>query len=314
MPLDENVAGFLSLIEALGHPEISDGTPEDARAAIRTLMVEMRDASTLAPVASTEDVTIDGSIPARVYRPTITGSAPTIVYFHGGGFVIGDLDTHEGVCRLLSRDVGAVVISVDYRLAPEHHFPTAVDDCYQALRWVADRIRDFGGDATRLVVGGDSAGGNLSAVCAQLAHSDGLDLAAQLLVYPAVDLLGDYPSREENGEGYFLTLADMEWFARHYIGMDETDPAAAALAVDPRLSPLYGNLEGLAPAVVVTAEFDPLRDEGNVYAERLAAAGVKVEHRQFPGLIHGFYGLEQISPTIAEATEWTNGALKTLIG
>lgn len=158
-------------------------------------------------------------------------------------------------------------------------------------------------------------------MCAQQAHADGLQLAAQLLVYPAVDLLGDYPSRTENAQGYFLTVPDMEWFAAHYLGVEGTaaaaaeDPKLAALAVDPRLSPLLAkNLEGLAPAVVVTAEFDPLRDEGDRYAEALAAAGVEVEHRQFPGLIHGFYGLEMISPAIAEATSWVNARLQKVLG
>jgi acetyl esterase len=167
-----------------------------------------------------------------------------------------------------------------------------------------------------LVVGGDSAGGNLAAVCAQLAQRDGLALAAQLLIYPAVDLLGDFPSRTENAEGYFLTAKDMEWFAVNYIGIAGgaaalDDPDVAALAGDARLSPLRAaSLDGLAPAIVATAEFDPLRDEGDAYAQALDKAGVRVEHRQFAGLIHGFYGLEQLSPAIAEATAWINARLK----
>ena len=169
------------------------------------------------------------------------------MYFHGGGFVIGDLDTHENVCRQLCRDVGAVVVGVDYPLAPEHPFPAAVDSCWSAVTWVVEHIDDFGGDATKLVVGGDSAGGNLAAVCAQFARRDGVALAAQLLVYPAVDLLGDYPSRTENADGYFLTMADMEWFAAQYTGIaGADDPRAAELARDPRLSPLLADsLEGL---------------------------------------------------------------------
>ena len=160
-----------------------------------------------------------------------------------------------------------------------------------------------------------SAGGNLAAVCAQLAHADDLHLAAQLLVYPAVDLLGEYPSREENAEGYFLTLADMRWFGEHYVGMPEDDPRVAALATDPRLSPLLAtSLAGLAPAVVATAEYDPLRDEGNAYAKALTDAGVQVEHQQFAGLIHGFYGLEHLSPAIEDATTWINATFKKLIG
>jgi acetyl esterase len=317
MPLDPNIATMLQFIEGLGQPSLSQGSVEQARTGLRTLTVDLRDPATLAEVDSVAELTIAESIPARVYRPVgaATGSTiPTVVFFHGGGFVIGDLDTHDGICRLLAHDVGAVVVSVDYRLAPEHVFPAAVQDCYLALTWVAERVADFGGDPDKIVVGGDSAGGNLAAVCAQLAHADGLPLAAQLLVYPAVDLLGDYPSRTENAEGYFLTLADMEWFGRSYLGMDADDPAVAALAVDPRVAPLHAaSLAGLPPAVVATAEFDPLRDEGNRYAELLADAGVTVSHQQFAGLIHGFYGMEQLSPAIADASAWINAALKDVL-
>jgi acetyl esterase len=315
MPVDRDIAMLLSLIENAGYPPIAEGTVEQARIGMRTLMVDFRQPATLPVVGSITDATVAGSIPVRIYRPQASGSLPTIVYLHGGGFVIGDLDTHEGVCRLLCNDVGAVVISVDYRLAPEHRFPAAVEDAYAAVRWVAEHIADYGGDRGRLAVGGDSAGGNLAAVSAQLAHADGLSLAAQLLIYPNVDLLGDYASRKENADGYFLTLADMRWFAEHYIGMSEDDPRVAELARDPRLSPLQADsLEGLAPAVVVTAEFDPLRDEGNAYAQALEKAGVRVEHREFAGLIHGFYGMELFSPAAAQAMSWANARVKGLLG
>jgi acetyl esterase len=315
MPVDRDIAMLLSLIENAGYPPIAEGTVEQARIGMRTLMVDFRQPATLPVVGSITDATVAGSIPVRIYRPQASGSLPTIVYLHGGGFVIGDLDTHEGVCRLLCNDVGAVVISVDYRLAPEHRFPAAVEDAYAAVRWVAEHVADYGGDRGRLAVGGDSAGGNLAAVSAQLAHADGLSLAAQLLIYPNVDLLGDYASREENADGYFLTLADMRWFAEHYIGMSEDDPRVAELARDPRLSPLQADsLEGLAPAVVVTAEFDPLRDEGNAYAQALEKAGVRVEHREFAGLIHGFYGMELFSPAAAQAMSWANARVKGLLG
>ncbi|MEO6884689.1 MAG: alpha/beta hydrolase, partial [Jatrophihabitantaceae bacterium] len=227
MPLDPNTAGLLQMIEAAGLPAVADGTVEQARAGLHTLMVDLRDPASLTPVGSAVDTTVAGSIPVRVYRPGAddtdsTGTAPTIVYLHGGGFVIGDLDTHDGICRLLCRDINAVVVSVDYRLAPEHHFPAAVDDSYAALRWVIEHLDEYGADPTRVVVGGDSAGGNLSAICAQLAHADGIPLAAQLLIYPAVDMFGEYPSRTENAEGYFLTLADMYWFGEQYLGFAET--------------------------------------------------------------------------------------------
>ncbi len=314
MPVDPNIAGLLALIANSELPPVAEGTPEQARTGFRTLMVDFRDPSTLADVASVTDAAA-GTVPVRIYRPHADGPVPTIAYFHGGGFVIGDLDTHEGVCRLLCSSVGAVVVSADYRLAPEHRFPAAVEDAYATLTWAAEHLDDLGADPARLAVGGDSAGANLAAVCAQLAQLDGPPLAAQLLVYPPVDALGDYASRTENAEGYFLTLADMHWFGEQYVGFPETDPRAAELADDPRLSPLHAkSLEGLPPAVVVTAEYDPLRDEGDAYAAALEAAGVRVVHRQFPGLIHGFYGLEALSPAVAEATAWTNAQLKDLIG
>ncbi len=315
MPVDPNIAGLLSFINSAGYPPLAESTPGDARKGLRALMVDFRDPSVLAEVGSVEHVTVADSLPARVYRPVaVTGGVPTIVFFHGGGFVIGDLDTHEGVCRQLCRDVGAVVVSVAYRLAPEHRFPAAVDDGWAALSWVRERVADFGGDAARVAVGGDSAGGNVSAVCAQRAHAEGIDLAAQLLVYPNVDLLGDYPSRTANADGYFLTLADMRWFAEQYLGVTEDDPGVEGFARDPRMSPLLAaDLSGLAPAVVATAEFDPLRDEGDAYAAALDAAGVRVAHRRFPGLIHGFYGLEHVSPAVAEATSWINARLAELL-
>lgn len=316
MPLDKNLAGLLSLIANAGHPPVAEGTVEQARLGLRMLFVELRNPATLPQIASVTDGTVADSIPVRVYRPEgIGATAPTVVYLHGGGFVIGDLDTHEGVCRLLAKDTGAVVVSVDYPLAPEQVFPAAGEAAYTALTWVAEHIDEYGGDATRLAVGGDSAGANLAAVCAQRAREDGLPLTAQLLVYPAVDMFGEYQSRIDNAEGYFLTLADMQWFAEHYLGMTEDDPRLAEIRHDPRHSPLLAtSLEGLAPAVVATAEYDPLRDEGNAYASALEKAGVPVEHREFPGLIHGFYGMELFSPAVAEATAWINGRLRALLG
>jgi acetyl esterase len=314
MPVDPNIAGLLALIAASERPPVAEGTVADAREGMRTLLVTFRDAAQVPQVRSATDATVADGIPVRVYRPATDGPVPTIVFFHGGGFVIGDLDTHDNSCRLLCRDVGAVVVAVDYRLAPEHHFPAAVDDAYAALRWVCEHIADYGADPARIVVAGDSAGGNLAAVCAQQAHADGVSLAAQLLVYPAVDVAGDYPSRAENAEGYFMSLADARWFAEQYLGMPEDEARAAGLLTDPRLSPLLAaSLEGLAPALVVTAEFDVLRDEGNAYTAALEKAGVQVVHREFPGLIHGFYGMEQFSPAVADASAWICATLRDLI-
>jgi acetyl esterase len=221
---------------------------------------------------------------------------PTIAFFHGGGFVVGSINTHDGQARLVCRDTDAVVVSFEYRLAPETKFPGAVDDCLAATRWVIEHVAELGGDAAKVAVAGDSAGGNLAAVVAQVMRDEGAQLAAQLLLYPVVDFAdgATYPSREENANGYLLTATDMQWFNEQYLAAD-TD------VKDPRLSPMLANLAGLAPAVVATAEFDPLRDEGNAYAQALADAGVTVRHHCFPGMIHGFFGLGVASTAAAEA-------------
>jgi acetyl esterase len=296
MPLDPPIAEFLATLPVGDPPPVTAASVARARADFRTRTVDRRDDSVLVAMESVTDTELAG-VAVRVYRPAAGGPVPTVVFFHGGGWVIGDLDTHESSCRLLARDTGAVVVSVDYRRAPEHPFPAAVEDALAVLRHVGGHRADFGGG--QLGVAGDSAGGNLAAVGAQALRADGIALAAQLLVYPSVDLAGTYPSRTENARGYLLTTAEMRWFMDAYL------PAGASPR-DPRVSPLLGELAGLPPAVVVTAEFDPLRDEGNAYAAALAAAGVPVTSREFPGLIHGFYGMETVSPAAADATAWTH--------
>jgi acetyl esterase len=234
-----------------------------------------------------------------------------VLFIHGGGFVIGDIDTHDNQCRTICREVGAVVLSVGYRLAPEAPFPAAVEDCVAALSWTVEHITELGDDAGRLAIAGDSAGGNLAAVTARLARdAGGPALAAQLLIYPGTDFRDGggarYPSRTENAEGYFLTAADMRWFSEHYVG--GSDPN------DPRLSPILSeSLAGLPPAVVVTAEFDPLRDEGEAYADALEQAGVPVTHVRYNGLIHGFFDLAPLSPAAAEAVRETCANLRRLL-
>jgi acetyl esterase len=223
-----------------------------------------------------------------------------VVFFHGGGWVAGDLETHDRQARLLAIETGAVVVSVDYRRPPETRFPGAFEDGFAALRDVIARIVEFGGDSTRVGVAGDSAGGNLAAATAIACRDAGFELAAQLLVYPVTDVAGAYadatenaryPSRAENAEGYFLSRAVMQWFAGHYL-------EDAKHGTDWRVSPLRAkSLAGLAPAVVCTAWFDPLRDEGKAYADALAAAGVATKYHDGLGLIHGNFGLGEASQT-----------------
>ncbi|MBM5812371.1 MAG: alpha/beta hydrolase [Gammaproteobacteria bacterium] len=228
-----------------------------------------------------------GTITVRVYRPEPPGRRlPAVLLFHGGGFIVGDLDTHDRMARYYAREADAVVVSVDYRLAPEHRFPTGVEDCYAALCWVAAQAGSLGIDPGRIAVTGDSAGGNLSAVVSLLARDrGGPAIALQALVYPAVDLTAeaDWPSRREFAAGCFLTARDIDWVRAHYFA------DAAAGSRDPRASPwLAADLRGLPPALVVTAGLDPLRDEGHAYARRLSVAGVATEYRCFSGTIHGF--------------------------
>jgi acetyl esterase len=312
MPLEPEIARVLELMAGFGGSGLSAATPEQARKHFRFLTVDLRDPAQLAPVRSADDVVLTGpagELPARVYRPEADGAVPTIVFLHGGGFVLGDLDTHDDHCRLLCAELDAVVLSVDYRLAPEHPFPAAYEDCLAATRWAGDHLDELGGDVERLVVAGDSAGGNLSAAVALACRDDGPRLAAQLLLYPGVDFTdsGEHPSRVTNGEGLFLTAEDMRWFGGHYVP-DEAQRA------DPRASVLLAqDLSGLPPALVATAEFDPLRDEGEAYAAALAQAGVEVALQRYDGLIHGFFGLGPVSPGSAAAVREITAALRDLL-
>src|SRR3954470_15349072 len=224
MPLDPQIQSVLRAMAALNAPPLSQGTPESARAGFRFMTVDMRKPENLIAVKETEDVAIPtdaGDVPARIYRPDTTEApVPTIVFVHGGGFVIGDIETHDNQARAICAGADAVVVSIDYRLAPEAPGPAALHDPYDALKWAADNIGSLGGAPARLAVAGDSAGGNIGAVVAQLCRDNGPALAAQLLIYPAVDFDPEapYPSRVNNAEGYFLTADDMEWFRAHYIG------------------------------------------------------------------------------------------------
>jgi acetyl esterase len=278
---------LLDLMVERGVPPTHTLSPADAR----TFYRERRGFTQPAPpdVASVRDLQAEGphgAIPLRLYRPlgsATTDTLPVLVYFHGGGWVIGDLDTHDTLCRELTNGAGCAVVAVDYRMAPEHRFPTAVDDCLAATRWVRAQAGALKLDATRLAVGGDSAGGNLAAVVSIATRDAGdLPIAYQLLIYPATDQHRNAPSHTSNGQGYLLTTDTMDYFTGHYI----TD---AAHYRDWRASPLlHGDLAKLPPALVLTAGYDPLRDEGAAYAERLTAAGNGATYVCFERQIHGF--------------------------
>jgi acetyl esterase len=241
-----------------------------------------------------------GPVPVRHYRPKGASNEPlpALVYFHGGGWVIGDLDTHDVVCRTLANAARCAVFSVEYRKAPEAPFPAAVEDCLAATRWAAAEASTLGVDAGRFAVGGDSAGGNLAAVMTLLAReTGGPAIASQLLIYPATDQQMGFPSVERNGEGYLLTKQAMHYFRGHYL------PRASDW-LDWRASPLLaGSLAGLPPACVLTAGYDPLVDEGTAYVDRLAREGVKTEYRNYPDMIHGFITMGRVLDTANEALE-----------
>ncbi|WP_307828067.1 alpha/beta hydrolase [Nocardioides sp. SYSU D00038] len=308
--LDPDLANLLAFLDAAATRPMHEGTPAEARASFRTLAVDLRDQSLLPQVEAVDDTTVPGGagpVAARVYRPRATGPLPTVVFLHGGGWVIGDLDTHDLTCRTIATLCDAVVVSVDYRLAPEHPAPAAYEDALAATTHVHDHLADYGGTEV-LGVAGDSAGGNLAAVVAQSFRDAGRPLAGQLLVYPGTDLAGDHPSLTENADGYFLDLPTIAWFMEQYVGH-----LGGTGLDDPTLSPLRGRLDDLAPAVVVTAQFDPLRDQGAAYAEALSAAGVPTSYRCFDGLIHGFVDMGRHSPAAQAAVEETCHLFRSLL-
>lgn len=312
-PLDPVIAKIIPLLP-LRDP--STMTPQSARDALRALAASR--AEIPPPPADVQDTAVSGAagpLGARVYR-TATGTASTVVFFHGGGWVAGDLETHDRQARWLAVETGAVVVSIDYRRPPEVRFPGAFEDAFAALRDIAARIAEFGGETNRLGVAGDSAGGNLATTVAIAARDAGIKLAGQLLVYPVTDVLGNFaddkenarfPSRSENAEGYFLSRAVMEWFCGHYL-------ADKSQGADWRVSPLRApKLAGVAPAVVCTAWFDPLRDEGAAYARALAAAGVPARHHPGEGLIHGYFGLGEASEVARLEAQRARADFKALL-
>ena len=307
MTLDQNIREMLNAMERSQAPEINQLEPRQAREMLKQMFVGME--ITHVPVGTTEDLAIPGpagEIPLRIYTPEGDGPFPILMFFHGGGFVLGDLDTYDPVCRRLCSRSGHVVVSVHYRLAPEHPFPAAVEDCHAAARWAAGNASRISGDPHRISVAGDSAGGNLAAVVALRSREAGPNLAGQVLIYPVTYQVGpDTASRKENAEGYFLTRADMAWFGKHYFASIEDAESVDASPANAR------DLSGLPPALIVTAEYDPLRDEGEDYAKSLEAAGVPTAATRYEGMIHGFlnfYGVTERSDEVTtQASEWLKG-------
>jgi acetyl esterase len=284
MPLDPQAKALIDMMKSA--PSFSELTPAGAREQMGAMRA-LRNAEPQA-VAKVEDRKIPGpagSIPVRIYTPAGNGPFPVLVFYHGGGFVIGDLESHDGLCRSLTNGAGCVTVAVDYRLAPEAKFPAAVEDCYAATQWVAENAAQLNADANRLAVGGDSAGGNLSAVISILARDRKTPrIMFQLLIYPATDITCSAPSHKTNTE-YVLTPADIRWFMGHYL-RNEAD------RINPMASPTFAaSFSGLPPALIITAEFDPLRDEAEDYGQKLRAAGVPVQVSRYEGMVHGFVSM-----------------------
>ena len=316
MPVDTPTRAFLDMLSAHGGPPLYEQTVDDVRQAVKMLSEQF--SGTRTEVHQVADHTIPvagGEIAVRVYSPPPAAAGerfPILMNYHGGGFVAGDLDTHDGFARYCCSHARVLVVSVDYRRPPEHKFPAAVEDSYAALCWAVDRAEELGGDATRAAVIGDSAGGNLAAVMCQLARARrGPTIAFQALLYPTLDFGSsmDYPSRRQFGGGdYFMSTRDREWFTSLYLN-DVTREIT-----DRRASPLLTeDLSGLPPALIVTAGCDPLRDEGKAYADRLAAAGVPVEYRCFEHTIHAFVAFSAAIPAGEEAQAFIADRLRAAL-
>ncbi|MFM8957813.1 MAG: alpha/beta hydrolase [Actinomycetota bacterium] len=302
MPLHAQTAAVLDAMRQLFAPPLHELTPEQGR----TAYIAMR---TVSKVQLHEIRDIDaGGVKCRHYRTTGQTPAPLLIYYHGGGWVIGDLESHDDVCRKLASQARCDVIAVDYRLAPEHPAPAAVDDCIAATKWIFANAKSLGIDPTRVAIGGDSAGGNLSAIVAM--HS-GEKPVFQLLVYPATDMRMGQQSHKDNAQGYLLTADSMKWFIGHYLQGDEKKK------LDPKVSPILSSdadLRKSPPTLVITAEFDPLRDEGEEYAAKLASLGVNTSTVRFHGQIHAFFGMSELLDDAAAAISLSASYLRKYLG
>lgn len=311
MALDAQAQAILDQMVEAGGPKLNELPPAESRALYKTL-VETLDLADV-PIGKVEDRTIPGpagDIPLRIYTPVAaaSGALPVLVYFHGGGWVIGDLDTHDTLCRTLANESGVKVISVDYRLAPEHRYPAAFDDAFAAVKWTEDNAAEIGIDANRIAVGGDSAGGNLAAAVALKARAaKAPHVAFQMLIYPATDATADTASMRERATGYLLEKETMDWFYGQYL------PAGTDRA-EPTVSPgRAASFEGLPPAYVLTAGFDPLRDEGKAYADALNAAGVAVEYVDYDSIIHGFFTMQGVIDLAGTAVKAAAASLRAAL-
>ena len=306
MPLDPQARAVLDQIPLLTDELLLALAPPVLRQAMAAMPGSA--GGDVEPVVRVENRTLPGpagEIPVRIYAPAEQRGLPALVYFHGGGFVIGDLETHDGTCRSLANGIGCIVVSVDYRLAPEHKFPAGPEDCYAATRWVAEKGAEIGVDTSRVCVGGDSAGGNLTAVVALMARDrGGPALRHQLLIYPVANHDFDTKSYEENKQGYLLSREMMRWFWNHYLARPEDGK-------NPYASPLRAaSFAGLPPAHVITAEYDPLRDEGEALAARLQQGGVPTTHIRYDGMFHGFFAMTQALDTAKRAVAEAAAAVR----
>lgn len=305
MPLDPQAQALVDTMARLNLKPIEDSTPEEARESMRSRTAGLGPFPDVAATTEHRVQVRGGEIPIRLYAPGGPGPHPVLVFYHGGGWVIGDLDTHDGVCRSLTNAAACTVASVDYRLAPESKYPVAAEDAYAALGWIVANGARLGIDSRRVAVGGDSAGGNLAAVAALMARDrKGPALVLQALIYPVTNHDLDTPSYHENATGYVLTREAMRWFWRHYLERAEQGR-------EPLASPLQApSLAGLPPALVITAACDPLRDEGEAYAARLRDAGVPVTLTRYDGMFHGFLRMTRFLDKARAAMDEVTGSLR----